>query len=44
MKPHANDKHTDTMNISVFCGMTLSCNNEIVKPTGNPTILNHLNI
>ena len=20
MKPHANDKHTDTMNISVFCG------------------------
>jgi hypothetical protein len=23
MKPHANDKHTDTMNISVFCGASL---------------------
>lgn len=29
MKPHANDKHTDTMNISVFCGSSMPRNKEI---------------
>jgi hypothetical protein len=36
MKPHANDKHTDTMNISVFCGFSMPRNKEIVEIPGNP--------
>ena len=32
------------MHTAVFCGSSMPRNKEIVKPTGNPTILNHLNI
>ena len=31
MKPHANDKHTDTMNISVFCGASLPHSEQITE-------------
>ena len=31
MKPHANDKHTDTMNISVFCGASLPRSEQITE-------------
>lgn len=32
------------MHTAVFCGLTLSCNNEIVKIPGNPTKFNPINI
>ena len=31
MKPHSNDKHTDTMNISVFCGASLPHSEQITE-------------
>ena len=31
MKPHATDKHTDTMNISVFCGASLPHSEQITE-------------
>jgi hypothetical protein len=36
MKPHANDKHTDTMNISVFCGASLPRNKKALATLKQP--------